>query len=57
MGPEIDRGKSATNSVACTDTAVLLEGAQGYKYVGAMEDSTSEPIRESYDRIRTETLA
>ncbi|KAI5170106.1 hypothetical protein PAEPH01_1249 [Pancytospora epiphaga] len=29
VGLEVNREKSITNSIACTDTAVLLEGAQG----------------------------
>ncbi|KAI4293532.1 hypothetical protein PAPHI01_2806, partial [Pancytospora philotis] len=33
VGLEINREKSATNSSACVDTAVLLEGAQAYKYL------------------------
>ncbi|KAI5175279.1 hypothetical protein PAEPH01_2143 [Pancytospora epiphaga] len=47
VGLEVNREKSATNPIACTDTAVLLEGARGYKYLGIMEDSTSKPTCES----------
>ncbi|KAI5170046.1 hypothetical protein PAEPH01_1204 [Pancytospora epiphaga] len=56
-GLEVNRENAVTNLAACTNTAVLLEGARGYNYLGIMKDSTSKPTRESYNRIRTEMLA
>ena len=57
VGLDINREKSATNSQECVETAMLLEGAQGYKYLGIIEDSTSRPTMESYDKVKTELCA
>ncbi|KAI4293414.1 hypothetical protein PAPHI01_2688 [Pancytospora philotis] len=54
VGLEINREKSATNSGACADIAVLLEGAQAYKYLGLTEDSRSIPTRETWLKVKTE---
>ncbi|VDN04113.1 unnamed protein product [Thelazia callipaeda] len=43
VGLEVNPTKSATNTELCADMAVLLEGTQGYKYLGIMEDRTSAP--------------
>ncbi|VDN07191.1 unnamed protein product [Thelazia callipaeda] len=48
--------KSVTNTEVCAHKAVLLEGTQGYKYLEVVEDMTSAPIRESYDKVRAEIL-
>ncbi|EKX73433.1 reverse transcriptase domain containing protein [Theileria equi strain WA] len=56
-GLEINREKSATNSPLCEDTAVLLEGSAMYKYLGIMEDRSSIPSLESWEKIRAEILA
>ncbi|KAI5173357.1 hypothetical protein PAEPH01_1912 [Pancytospora epiphaga] len=34
VGLEINKEKSATNSEASADAAVMLEGKDGYKYLG-----------------------
>jgi hypothetical protein len=57
VGLEINRDKSATNTPECVETAVMLEGSQGYKYLGITEDSRSRPTIESYDKIKAELYA
>ncbi|KAI5173816.1 hypothetical protein PAEPH01_2040 [Pancytospora epiphaga] len=41
VGLEINKEKSATNSEASADAAVMLEGKDGYKYLGIIEDNKS----------------
>lgn len=57
IGLEINRDKSATNESACKDTATLLESTGVYKYLGIIEDTTSRPVRESFDKVKKELLA
>ena len=38
VGLEMNREKSATNIPECQQVATLLEGTQGYKYLGIIED-------------------
>ena len=57
VGLEINRDKSATNSQVCADKAVVLEGTQGYKYLGITEDSASKPKRECFDKLKSELFA
>jgi hypothetical protein len=54
VGLEINRDKSATNTAACSDDALLIEGAQGYKYLGVIENSRSEVVRETLEKIKAE---
>ncbi|KAI4293483.1 hypothetical protein PAPHI01_2757, partial [Pancytospora philotis] len=57
VGLEVNREKSATNSGACAEAAVFLEGKDGYKYLGVIEDNRSRPSRESYEKLQTELYA
>ena len=57
IGLEINREKSATNTNICSNTAVLLDGTQGYKYLGIIEDSKSRPTRETFENIKNELYA
>ncbi|VDN05332.1 unnamed protein product [Thelazia callipaeda] len=41
---------------AMAEEVELLEGTQGYKYLGIMENRTSAPTRENYDKVRAEIL-
>ena len=47
---------SATNSEVCKKDAKMLEGVQGYKYLGITEDSNSVVMRESFDKIKADIL-
>ena len=57
VGLEMNYDKSATNVESCKDTATLLEGIQGYKYLGIIEDPSGVPKRESFEKVREELLA
>jgi len=56
VGLKINHDKSATNSEVCTDSAELLNGAKGYKYLGITEDSQGAISGETFKRIRAELL-
>lgn len=49
--------KSATNCTGCENDAVVLEGSQGYKYLGITEDSSSAIKRETFEKVKTEILS
>ncbi|VDM95350.1 unnamed protein product [Thelazia callipaeda] len=55
-GLEVNSAKSATNTEVCADKAALLEGTQGYKYLGIVEERTSAPARERCEEVRAEIL-
>ena len=57
VGLECNFEKSATNCTGCENDAVILEGHQGYKYLGITEDESSIIKRETFDKIRDEILA
>ena len=50
IGLEINREKSATNSLECAEEGKVLDGTKGYKYLGIIEDSTSRPTKETLSR-------
>ncbi|KAF7682601.1 hypothetical protein TCON_2178 [Astathelohania contejeani] len=54
---EINREKSATNDSQCENTATLLNGTGVYKYLGIIEDHSSNIMRESFEKVRRELLA
>ena len=54
IGLEINKEKSATNTPICQEDAKLLEGIEGYKYLGIMESKESIPTAETFLRIKTE---
>ncbi len=56
VGLEVNREKSATNCSGCEDDAVLLEGSQGYKYLGITEDPSSTIKRETFEKVKTEII-
>ncbi|KAL6120341.1 hypothetical protein NUSPORA_02942, partial [Nucleospora cyclopteri] len=57
VGLEINKSKSATNSPVCEADAMIIEGTQGYKYLGVIENSKSEDTGETAEKISTELLA
>ncbi len=57
IGLEINREKSATNTNICSNTAVLLDGTQGYKYLGIIEDSKNRSTYETFENIKNELYA
>ncbi|KAL6120527.1 hypothetical protein NUSPORA_02731 [Nucleospora cyclopteri] len=54
---EINKSKSATNSPVCEADVMIIEGTQGYKCLGVIENSKSEDTGETAEKIRTELLA
>ena len=56
IGLEMNKDKSATNTEACTEDATLLEGIQGYKYLGITETALSSISEESFKKIRDEII-
>ena len=46
VGLEMNKDKSATNTLECQEVATLLEGTQGYKYLGIIEDPSGIPKKE-----------
>ncbi|EQB60357.1 hypothetical protein NAPIS_ORF02072 [Vairimorpha apis BRL 01] len=56
VGLEVNREKSATNCIGCEEDAVILEGSQGYKYLGITEDSSSVIKIETFTKVKTEIL-
>ena len=56
IGLEMNKEKSATNSGGCSEDAKLLEGPQGYKYLGITESHASEVTPESLSRIKAEMI-
>ncbi|EQB59819.1 hypothetical protein NAPIS_ORF02647 [Vairimorpha apis BRL 01] len=57
VGLEMNKDKSATNCMGCSDDAVVLEGSQGYKYLGITEDASSTIKKETFEKVKTEILA
>ncbi|KAF7679734.1 hypothetical protein TCON_2468 [Astathelohania contejeani] len=57
IGLEINRKKSATNDSQCENTATRLDGTRVYKYLGIIEDYSSNIMRESFEKVRRELLA
>ncbi|KAF7683741.1 hypothetical protein TCON_1064 [Astathelohania contejeani] len=57
IGLEINREKSATNDSQCENTATLLDGTGVYKYLGIIEDHSSNIMRESFEKVKRELLA
>ncbi|KAF7670488.1 hypothetical protein TCON_2854, partial [Astathelohania contejeani] len=53
----INREKSATNDSQCEKTATLLDGTGVYKYIGIIENHSSNIMRESFEKVRRELLA
>ncbi|EQB61288.1 hypothetical protein NAPIS_ORF01136, partial [Vairimorpha apis BRL 01] len=52
----MNREKSATNCTGCESDAVVLEGHQGYKYLGITEDASCIVKRETFEKVRKEIL-
>ncbi|KAL4704605.1 hypothetical protein ACJJTC_002039 [Scirpophaga incertulas] len=56
IGLERNRAKSATNSESCSQSAVLLNVSEGYKYLGITENRNSEVSKETCKRIHEQIL-
>jgi hypothetical protein len=56
VGLEMNKEKSATNSPRCQDEATLIQGAEGYKYLGITEDSTSRTKPETMMKIKEKMM-
>jgi Reverse transcriptase (RNA-dependent DNA polymerase) len=54
IGLELNVEKSATNTPICQSDAKLLEGIEGYKYLGIVESKESVPLKETFDKIKKE---
>ena len=54
MGLELNKEKSATNTIICQEDAKLLEGIEGYKYLGIIESKESIPTRQTFEKIKNE---
>ena len=52
VGLEMNKEKSATNSQVCAEDAKLIEGTEGYKYLGITEDSRSRTEPETMNKIK-----
>ena len=57
VGLEMNKTKSATNCEACEDKAVVMNAAEGYKYLGITENRNSEVTKETVERIHREILS
>jgi hypothetical protein len=51
VGLKMNKAKSATNVQACSEQARLLEGTEGYKYLGLLEDKDGRIKPENWTRI------
>ncbi|WUR02658.1 reverse transcriptase [Vairimorpha necatrix] len=51
VGLEINAEKSATNSIRCKDEGKLLEGHEGYKYLGITESHEGKIMKETKEKI------
>jgi hypothetical protein len=57
VGLEMNKEKSATNSPACQNEATLIEGTEGYKYLGITEDCQSRTKPETLETIKRKIMA
>ncbi|KAF7683405.1 hypothetical protein TCON_1381 [Astathelohania contejeani] len=57
IGLKITRENLATNNSQYENTATLLDGTGVYKYLGIIEDHSSNFMRESFEKVRRELLA
>ena len=57
VGLEMNKEKSATNSPRCQEEATLIQGAEGYKYLGITEDSTSRTKPETMEKIKAKMMS
>ncbi|KAM0680155.1 hypothetical protein GINT2_001538 [Glugoides intestinalis] len=48
------KDKSETNFSSCSEDAELLEGPEGYKYLGIIEDAKNSVMSESLEKIKKE---
>ena len=44
IGLEMNKDKSATNSIFCSNDAEMMKGSKGYKCLGIIEDKDSQPL-------------
>ena len=56
IGLDMNKEKSATNSILCSNEGEMMEGQKGYKYLGIIEDSTSKPSNECIIKIKNEII-
>ena len=56
VGLEMNKAKSATNCKVCEDKAIVMDIAEGYKYLGITENRNSEVTKETGERIQREIL-
>ncbi|KAF7679731.1 hypothetical protein TCON_2470 [Astathelohania contejeani] len=57
IGLKINRDKSVMNDQQCENTAILLDCTGVYKYLGIIEDHSSNIMRESIKKVKCELLA
>ncbi|KAF7683511.1 hypothetical protein TCON_1277 [Astathelohania contejeani] len=57
IGLKINREKSATINSQCKNTATFLDSNEVYKYLGIIEDHSSNIMQESFEKVRRELLA
>lgn len=48
----MNKEKSGTNSIECAEDAKLIEGTEGYKYLGITEDSESRTKPETMEKLK-----
>ena len=48
VGLEMNKQKSATNTLECSEYATMLDGLGGYKYLGIMQDSAGRLTKETF---------
>ena len=56
IGLEMNKEKSATNCLSCSEDAQLLEGHQGYKYLGTIKNLASIVMEETINKIKAEMI-
>ena len=52
----MNKGKSATNTEACSEDTTLLEGIQSYKCLFITQNTSSSISEESFKKVRDEIL-
>ena len=56
VGLEINQEKSATNTPTLSESATLLEGTKGYKYLGILEDASGRPLEDAKAKVSKEMM-
>ena len=56
VGLEMNKEKSATNSLSCESQAVVSSANEGDKYLGVTENRDSKVTRATYEKLRAEIV-